>query len=102
MELLIIVFIVGLFATGYAVYWVCLAAFVLVFGIIGSLFGAAAGRPRGYRSEWDRLDWDCPDDDSERVPGRGARILLAAKPVDFRKGHDGLAALVVFVFRAKR
>ena len=29
-----------------------------------------------------------------RVPGRGARILLATKPVDFRKGHDGLAALV--------
>ena len=49
-----------------------------------------------------------------RIPGRGARILLATKPVDFRKGHDGLAALVrnelrkdlftgtVFVFRAKR
>ena len=42
------------------------------------------------------------------------RILLAARPVDFRKGMDGLAALVqqalradpfageVFVFRAKR
>jgi transposase len=44
----------------------------------------------------------------------GLRILLAARPVDFRKGVDGLAALVqqalradpfageVFVFRAKR
>jgi len=42
------------------------------------------------------------------------RILVATQPVDFRKGHDGLAALVqsvlkeapftgtVFVFRAKR
>ena len=49
-----------------------------------------------------------------RVPGRGKRILLATRPVDFRKGHDGLATLVrselrkdiftgtVFVFRAKR
>ena len=44
----------------------------------------------------------------------GVRILLAARPVDFRKGMDGLAALVqqvlradpfagdLFVFRAKR
>ena len=44
----------------------------------------------------------------------GVRILLAAKPVNFRKGMDGLAALVqqalhadpfaghLFVFRAKR
>ena len=44
----------------------------------------------------------------------GVRILLAARPVDFRKGMDGLAALVqqalradpfageVFIFRAKR
>ena len=44
----------------------------------------------------------------------GARILLAAQPVDFRKGMDGLAALVqralrahpfqgdVFIFRPKR
>jgi len=47
-------------------------------------------------------------------PGPGVRIYVAAKPVDFRKGHDGLAALVqshlqhkpfdgaVYVFRAKR
>lgn len=44
----------------------------------------------------------------------GARVLVAAKPVDFRKGMDGLAALVtaelgadpfsgvVYVFRAKK
>ena len=44
----------------------------------------------------------------------GARVLVATRPVDFRKGAEGLAALVkdqmrlepfsgvVFVFRAKR
>ena len=44
----------------------------------------------------------------------GARILVASEPVDFRKGHDGLAAVVrnelgldpysgvAHVFRAKR
>ena len=48
------------------------------------------------------------------LPSQGMRILVATRPVDFRKGHDGLAALVqsalkedpftgtVFVFRAKR
>jgi len=48
------------------------------------------------------------------APGSGVRVLVATKPVDFRKGLDGLAALVqehlrldpfsgtVFVFRAKR
>jgi transposase len=48
------------------------------------------------------------------LPVNGLRILVATKPVDFRKGHDGLAALVsneigrnpfdgtVFVFRSKR
>ena len=47
------------------------------------------------------------------IPG-GARVLIATKPVDFRKGSEGLAALVreemkadpfcgtVYVFRAKR
>jgi transposase len=47
------------------------------------------------------------------IPSR-VRILLAARPVDFRKGMDGLAALVqqalradpfagdVFIFRPKR
>jgi len=46
--------------------------------------------------------------------GSGVRVLIALKPVDFRKGASGLAALVqaeikadpfsgtVFVFRAKR
>jgi transposase len=44
----------------------------------------------------------------------GVRVLIATKPVDFRKGMDGLAAMVkkhlgadpfsgaIFVFRAKR
>ncbi len=48
------------------------------------------------------------------VPSNRVRILVATRPVDFRKGHDGLAALVkneldqnpfsgtVFVFRSKR
>ncbi len=48
------------------------------------------------------------------LPVGGARVLVASKPVDFRKGAEGLAALVldqmrldpfsgaVFVFRAKR
>lgn len=47
-------------------------------------------------------------------PGTDARILVATRPVDFRKGPDSLAALVkaeyganpfsggVYVFRAKR
>ena len=48
------------------------------------------------------------------LPSNGVRILVATNPVDFRKGHNGLAALVnnelsenpfsgtVFVFRSKR
>jgi transposase len=48
------------------------------------------------------------------VPPAGVRVLVATKPVDFRKGVDGLAAFaqstlrldpfsgVVLVFRAKR
>lgn len=48
------------------------------------------------------------------VPPGPIRVLVAAKPVDFRKGMDGLAALVkeqlrsdpfcgvIFCFRAKR
>ncbi len=47
-------------------------------------------------------------------PSNRVRILVATNPVDFRKGHDGLSALVqsvlrkdpftgtVFVFRSKR
>lgn len=47
-------------------------------------------------------------------PSNRVRILVATKPVDFRKGHDGLSALVqsvlrkdpftgtVFVFRSRR
>ncbi len=48
------------------------------------------------------------------VPSQALKIVVATKPVDFRKGHDGLAALaereldlkthsgVVIIFRAKR
>jgi hypothetical protein len=32
----------------------------------------------------------------------GVRILLAARPIDFRKGMDGLAALVQQALRADR
>ena len=47
-------------------------------------------------------------------PAQAVRIVIATKPVDFRKGHDGLAALaerelgldphsgIIVVFRAKR
>ena len=47
-------------------------------------------------------------------PSHRVRIMVATKPIDFRKGHDGLAALVknelrkdpftgtVFVFRARK
>jgi transposase len=48
------------------------------------------------------------------VPPAGVRVLVATKPVDFRKGMDGLAALAketlaqdpfsgtILVFRSKR
>ena len=48
------------------------------------------------------------------VPAQAVKIVIAMKPVDFRKGHDGLAAVaerelsldphsgVIVVFRAKR
>ena len=48
------------------------------------------------------------------APGTDLKVYVATRPVDFRKGHDGLAALVqqmfgldpfsgaAFVFRAKR
>jgi transposase len=47
-------------------------------------------------------------------PSHRVRIMVATKPVDFRKGHDGLSALVknelrkdpftgtIFVFRSRR
>jgi len=47
-------------------------------------------------------------------PGAGVRIVVATRPVDFRKGHDGLTTVaqemlkldphsgLVIVFRAKR
>ena len=48
------------------------------------------------------------------IPSQAIKIVIATKPVDFRKGHDGLAAYaekelglkahsgIVVVFRAKR
>lgn len=48
------------------------------------------------------------------IPGQSIKVLVATKPVDFRKGHDGLAAVVqkqlgldphsgvAVVFRSKR
>lgn len=48
------------------------------------------------------------------VPSQNIRVVIATRPVDFRKGHDGLAAVaereldldphcgLVIVFRAKR
>lgn len=48
------------------------------------------------------------------IPSQAVRIVIATKPVDFRKGHDGLAAVaerelgldphsgVIVVFRARR
>ena len=48
------------------------------------------------------------------VPAQSVRVVVAMKPVDFRKGHDGLAAVVerdlgldphsglIVVFRSKR
>ncbi len=48
------------------------------------------------------------------VPSQSVRVVIATRPVDFRKGHDGLAAVaerdlgldphsgVIIVFRAKR
>ena len=48
------------------------------------------------------------------IPSQAIKIVIATKPVDFRKGHDGLAAYIekelglkahsgiIVVFRAKR
>ncbi len=48
------------------------------------------------------------------IPGQSVKVVVATKPVDFRKGHDGLAAVVqkelgldphsgvAVVFRSKR
>ncbi len=58
----------------------------------------------------------CPPPGTRGViyPGQAVRIVIATKPVDFGKGHDGLAALaerelgldphsgIIVVFRAKR
>ena len=61
-----------------------------------------------------RRDRPCARGAGTMMPAHKVRILVATRPVDVRKGHDGLAALVqsalqedpftgtVFVFRAKR
>lgn len=36
------------------------------------------------------------------MPSQGVRILVATRPADFRKGHDGLAALVQSVLQEDR
>ena len=28
------------------------------------------------------------------IPGQNVKVMIATKPVNFRKGHDGLAAVV--------
>ena len=42
----------------------------------------------------DRRDRACSGSADRLMPSQGVRILVATKPVDFRKGHDGLVALV--------
>ena len=80
-----------------------------------------AGHRRVERLDLARRGYDDGDGDHRRVEGgqvigpTGAvRVMVATKPVDFRKGAEGLAALVreqmqadpfsgaVYVFRAKR
>ena len=36
------------------------------------------------------------------LPSNRVRIMVATKPVDFRKGHDGLCALVASVLSNER
>src|SRR5262245_11079609 len=87
------------------------------------------GDARSYRDRYWRSDRACPGPDRDRTAHRGAacgaegvmmlagtdlQVLVAKKPVDFRKQADTLAALVqevlaadpysgaVYVFRAKR
>ena len=86
--------------------------------------GTAVGRDRGPRRDGspgggdrhrrDRFDCRGTGGAPVRVSPNGVRILVATEPVDFRKGHDGLAAVVqtelgldpysgvAYVFRAKR
>src|SRR3546814_20013615 len=59
-------------------------------------------------------DLPCGSGGDMIAPGATLRVYVATRPVDFRKGHDGLAAAVqemfgldpfsgaVFVFRSKR
>src|SRR6056297_1076935 len=74
--------------------------------------GAAAGR--GHAGRPGRRDRARARGVGMIFPTSHVRVLVATRPVDFRKGHDGLAALVqsvlkedpftgtVFVFRPKR
>src|SRR5690606_14752890 len=62
----------------------------------------------------DRLGGPCADGGLMIFPSNRVRIMVATKPIDFRKGHDSLAAMVknelhkdpftgtVFVFRARK
>ena len=62
----------------------------------------------------DRCHRACLGGDDMIFPSNRVRIMVATKPVDFRKGHDGLAALVKnephkdpftgtdFVFRSRK
>ena len=95
-----------------------------------AVFGGVVRNRRGddrdcaRRSDGSRLAWDRPHDADEGAAGReggdmiavpaGVRVLVATKPVDFRRGADSLAALAneelqrdpfsgtIFVFRSKR
>src|SRR6185312_2323222 len=66
------------------------------------------------REQHGRRDHPSPEECAVITPSAGVRVLVASKPVDFRKGADGLAAVVkdemgadpfsgvIYVFRAKR
>lgn len=76
------------------------------------LYHHPSGRRRVCRP--DRRYCACLRGSGIVLPSNRVRIMVATKPVDFRKGHDGLAALVknelhkdpftgtVFVFRSRK
>ena len=66
MELLILVFIAGLFAIGYAAYWVCLAIIVFIFAIIKCIFGAAKNDYDYWGYSYDD-DFDEEEDDDRTI-----------------------------------
>lgn len=85
-------------------------------GAVLEILVGAIGRARSV----DRRRRDAGEDRSRAegsgmiVPSSGVKVLIAMKPVDFRKGMDGLAAVVhetlganpfggvIYVFRSKR